>query len=62
MPEEQKPLVDFDKLRQLSPQEARNYLDDGNFGGVYQRSDEEMQAIWEVAVTETRALLTDGWV
>lgn len=62
MPEEQKPMVDFNRLRQLSPAEARNYLDDGNFGGVYQRSDEEMQAIWDVAVAETRTLLTDGWV
>lgn len=62
MPEEQKPMVDFNILKQLSPQEARNYLGDGNFGGVYQRSDEEMQAIWDVAVAETRELLIEAWV
>ena len=39
----------------------RAYLGDGNYGGVYQRSDEEMLALWQVAVEETRALL-DGHV
>jgi len=34
---------------------------DGNYGGRYQRSDEEMLAIWEVGVEETRALLTEPW-
>ena len=33
------------------------YLGDGNFGGLYQRSDDEMLALWQVAVDETRALL-----
>ena len=30
-------------------------------GGLYQRSDEEMLAIWDVAVEETRALLSGSW-
>lgn len=61
MPDEQKPMIHFDYMRQLSPPEVREYLGDGNFGGLYQRSDEDMQAIWDVAIEETRALLTDGW-
>ena len=34
---------------------------DGNFGGYYERSDEDMLALWAVAVAETRALLEGGW-
>jgi creatinine amidohydrolase len=55
-----KPMVDVDQLRALPPFEVRLMLDDGNFGGRYQRDDAEMLEIWEVAVRETRALL-EGW-
>ena len=40
---------------------ARTLWGDGNFSGYYQRSDEEMAAIWAEAVQETRALATDNW-
>jgi creatinine amidohydrolase len=30
-------------------------------GGVYQRSDAEMLAIWEVAIQETRENMENGW-
>jgi creatinine amidohydrolase len=36
-------------------------LKDGNYGGRYQRDDEEMMRIWRVAVEETRQLLTEDW-
>lgn len=58
MPDQQKSPIDFDLMRILSPQALRDYLGDGNFGGVYQRPDDEMQAIWQGAVEEARALLT----
>jgi creatinine amidohydrolase len=61
MPDVRKPMPDFDKLRLLSPQALRNYLGDGNYGGYYQRPDDEMQAIWDVAIAETRELLTENW-
>jgi len=54
-----KPMVDVDQLRALPPFEVRLMLDDGNFGGRYQRDDGEMLGIWDVAVQETRALLED---
>jgi creatinine amidohydrolase len=54
-----KPMVDVDKLRALPPFEVRLMLDDGNFGGRYQRDDSEMLEIWQVAVLETRALLEE---
>ncbi len=55
--DEAKPMVDTDRLKTLPPFEARNLLDDGNFGGRSQRSDNEMLAIWAIAVEETRHLM-----
>jgi creatinine amidohydrolase len=52
-----KPMIDTDRMRTLPPFEVRLLLDDGNFGGRYQRDDSEMLEIWDVAVRETRALL-----
>jgi creatinine amidohydrolase len=56
-----KPMIDTARLMSMPPQAARDYLGDGNFGGLYQRSDEDMLSIWRVAVQETRDLLTSGW-
>ena len=61
LPDEQKPGIDVDYMRVLSPAAVRDYLGDGNFCGYYQRSDDDMLALWAVAVEETRALLTGGW-
>jgi len=58
--EGEKPMIDLERLRSLPPFEVRLLLDDGNYGGRYQRDDTEMLEIWEVAVQETRALL-EGW-
>lgn len=60
-PEQRKPMVDFDKMRVQDPKGVRAMLGDGNFGGYYQRPDEEMQAIWDIAVAETRALMEGSW-
>jgi creatinine amidohydrolase len=61
LPDQQKPEIDFELMRTLNPQQVRDYLDEGNFGGYFQRPDEEMLAIWEVAVEETRDLLEADW-
>lgn len=61
MPTQQKPMIDTDRMRLMNPQEVRAYLGDGNFGGYYERPDDEMQAIWDIAVAETRALMQGGW-
>lgn len=60
-PTQQKPMIDLARMRVMSPDAVKAYLGDGNFGGYYERPDEEMQAIWDVAVEETRALLEGGW-
>jgi creatinine amidohydrolase len=61
LPSTQKPMADLARIRALDPAALRAYIGDGNYGGVYQRPDEDMLAIWKVAVEETRALLTGAW-
>lgn len=60
-PLQRKPMIDTARMRVMSPEAVKTYLGDGNFGGYYERPDEEMQAIWEVAIEETRALLEGDW-
>jgi len=45
----------------LSPARFREVVGDGSLGGYYERSVEEMQALWEIAVEETREVLVGGW-
>jgi creatinine amidohydrolase len=61
MPQRQKPMIALDRFQQVDPVAKKALLGDGNYGGFYQRSDEEMLAIWEVAVAETRAIIADNW-
>ena len=61
LPEQRKPMVDFEKMRVQDPAGVRAMLGDGNFGGYYQRPDEEMHAIWDIAVAETRSLMEGDW-
>jgi creatinine amidohydrolase len=61
LPQEQKPLIDTALKSVLDPAAFRAAVGDGNYGGVYQRPDEEMLAIWEVAVAEARETLESGW-
>ena len=61
MPSDQKQPIDVAHTRQLHPAAARAYLGDGNYAGVYQRADEEMLALWQVGVAETRAVIEEGW-
>lgn len=61
-PSESKSPADWVRLTQLGPVETRAALGDGNFGGRYQRSDDEMHEIWRVAVAETQEILETGWL
>jgi creatinine amidohydrolase len=57
LPATAKPMLDAARIRALDSTGVREYIGDGNFGGAYQRSDDEMLAMWRVAVDETRALI-----
>lgn len=61
MPDQQKSSIDLIHARQLNPNGLRAYVGDGNYGGVYQRTDEEMLALWQVGVEETRAVIEESW-
>jgi creatinine amidohydrolase len=58
-PTQRKPYVPFDKLKDRGPDGVREIIGDGNYGGLYERPDEDMNALWSVAVSETRELLED---
>ncbi|MFC4671567.1 creatininase family protein [Seohaeicola nanhaiensis] len=60
-PSQQKPMADLARLRVMGPEAVRAYLGDGNYGGYYERPDEEMLSIWSVAVQETRELMEGPW-
>lgn len=57
----EKPVVDLAAMKTCPPAEAREILGDGSFGGPWQRPDEEMLAIWETGVAETRAAIEGPW-
>lgn len=61
LPAVQKPLLDRTGKTRLVGAEMRAAYGDGNYGGYYQRPDDELLAIWQTAVAETRALLAAGW-
>ncbi len=61
MPDGAKPEQPYLSWTHLGPKAIREKLGDGNFAGRYFHADDEMFALWRVAVTETRTLLTDGW-
>lgn len=60
-PDAQKPLVDAEILRSLSPDGVRAYVGDGNMGGVYAKADEVMLELWAIGVEETRAAIEGPW-
>ena len=61
MPNEQKPMIDLDRMRVMGPEAVREYLGDGVFGGFYQKPDQVMHELWDIAVDETSALLEGPW-
>jgi len=61
VPAGHKDPADLSNRNELSPAAFREVLGDGCFGGDYERPDDEMLALWDLAIRETRGLLTDGW-
>ena len=61
LPEESKEVVDRERMRVMPPEEVRDYLGDGNYGGPYRKPDEAMEELWALGVAETREALEGGW-
>lgn len=60
-PSDDKPVVDRDMVAISAPAQVRAIIGDGSYGGAYRRSDEEMLALWQLGVEETRAALEGPW-
>jgi creatinine amidohydrolase len=56
-PEGVKEMIDTERLRASGPQGVRAMLGDGNYGGAYEKPDEQMLGIWQTAVEETREVI-----
>jgi len=60
-PAERKPMLDEAAYAVAGPEQLRDVIGDGSFGGLYRRDDEEMLRIWQTGVEEVRELLERGW-
>ena len=56
-----KPPVDAEQYALLNPRQAKAMAGDGNFGGAYQRAEEDVLRLWQLAVEETRELIAGPW-
>lgn len=56
-PEGVKPGADLSVLRSLGPRQVKEYIGDGNYGGAYEKPDEDMLRLWQAGVEETRSLI-----
>jgi creatinine amidohydrolase len=55
-------VIPRDQANNMTSDEIRKLAPDGNMGGAYQRSDEDIQKVWEAGVAEVRELLESGWL
>ena len=60
-PADRKPMLDEAAYLVAGPEQLRDVIGDGSFGGLYRRDDEEMLQVWQTGVEEVRALLESGW-
>lgn len=60
-PEGSKEMADLERMRLMPPSAVRDYLGDGNMGGVYEKDDATMLELWRVGVEETREALEGPW-
>ncbi len=56
-----KPGVNMALMRASPPAGVRKLLQDGSFGGEWQKSDDTMRALWSIGVQETREAIEGPW-
>ncbi len=61
LPAGKKAMIDIARMRLMGAAAVRDYLGDGNFGGAYQKPDEQMMTVWRTGVDETREALEGPW-
>jgi creatinine amidohydrolase len=61
LPSGKKPMIDLARMRLMDAAAVRAYLGDGNFGGAYQKPDDQMERMWRIGVDETREALEGPW-
>jgi len=61
LPTEPAPSIDRERMAVMTPAEVREYLGDGNMGGLHRRSQADEEALWLVGVEETRDRLEGPW-
>ena len=61
LPTQAKPMIVLARYQRMDPGAKKALIGDGNFGGHYQRPDADMASVWDVAVAETRGLITSDW-
>lgn len=61
LPEGAKEPIDRAVMALKDPAAVRTYLGDGNFAGDYQKPDDVMLELWQVAVEEVRGALAGPW-
>jgi len=61
LPEGRKPLVPPHLVRQASAERLRELTVDGTFGGSYERSDDDVLAVWRAGVAEVADVIENGW-
>jgi creatinine amidohydrolase len=61
LPGERKPVLEREQIIGRTPAEVRELIGDGSWGGLYERSDDEMLRIWQTGIEEVREALETGW-
>ncbi|MEP7145676.1 MAG: creatininase family protein [bacterium] len=59
MPVFQKQMVNFERLKAASSEDARKILDEGNYGGYFYKDNDIMNELWDTAVKETNELVSE---
>lgn len=62
LPQGQKPMIELARMRMMDAAGVRKYVGDGNYGGAYEKPDEQMMRMWRVGVEETREALEGPWL